>query len=543
MRMNIKHIALLLVTGLCGRLMAQDAASARLRVWSDQKVHVTGEDIWVDGEVSGDLKQSRTVTIRLLDRSGAVMTVADIVPNGFNISGYLTIPENIHSDYYFLDCTVAGVRTKTDISPVMVINPRIPPSAECRGSEPGVMPSQNIASAIRVSPDRDKVPTRTEVICRVAGVEDLRDLSIVVYRQDQLSQLMDSASAGFAATLTHEAHGATENEGRVMRARATVNGRPVAKIPLVATMKGRGTVLASAITDENGVADFVLPVIFDESMLVLEPQGSAPSGISISEIEEPTTPGSIAFPCLKLRTEMRADIEARLLNTRVLNRFYVDGSKAYTASDRDTSAFYGKPDFKYLLDEYVRFPNMEEVIGEIIPEARVVKEKGNRVLQVLNLPFKAFFSEEALVLVDGVPLRDSKKILDADPLLIRSIEVVTHRFVVGNADFKGVIHFRSYKGDMAGLTLSAGDVSVPFRGNQDAARLNTPEKVSRTDRMPDLRNLLVKDAVSAEQVKNGFRFYTSDAEGAYRILVRGRQGNGEIRTGSAVITVVPLTAD
>jgi hypothetical protein len=278
-------------------------------------------------------------------------------------------------------------------------------------------------------------------------------------------------------------------------------------------------------------------------MLVLEPQGNALNGLSISELTEPTTPGSIAFPCLTLRAEMRSDIEARLLNTLILNRYYSDGSRAFEATARDTSAFYGKPDFKYQLDDYVRFPNMEEVLGEIIPEARVVKAKGNRIIQVLNLPFKSFFEEEGLVLVDGVPLRDTKKILEADPLLIRSIEVVTHRFVVGNSEFRGIINFRSYKGDMAGLSLTPGDVTIPFRGNQDIVRLNTPEKISRTDRMPDLRNLLVRDEVSPEQVRSGFRFYTSDAEGEYRILVRGRKDNGETSTGSAVITVVAQSAE
>lgn len=543
MRMNIKHIALFLATGLFGRLSAQDAPSARLHVWTDQKVHVTGEDIWVDGEISGDLKKSRSLTIRLIDRSGAIITEADLVPGNFAFSGYLTIPDNIRSDYYFLDCTVAGLRTQTSISPVMVINPRLAPSADCKGAGPSAMPAQPTASSIHVTPDRDKVPTRTEVICRFADVTSLRDLSIAVYRQDQLTRMMDSVSAGFATQLTHEAQGAAENEGRIVRAKATVNGLPAVHIPMVASIKGNGTVLATATTDDKGIATFILPLTFDESILVLEPEGNAPTGVAISELTEPTTPGTIAFPCLQLRAEMRADIEARLLNTRVLNRFYVDGSKAYEAPDRDTSAFYGKPDFRYRLDDYVRFPNMEEVIGEIIPEARVVKEKGNRVLQVLNLPFKTFFGSEALILLDGVPLRDSKKILDADPLLIRSIEVVTHFFVVGNQEFRGIIHFRSYKGDMAGITLSPGDLSVPFRGNQDAVRLNTPEKVSRTDRMPDMRNLLVKDAVSADQVKNGFRFYTSDAEGEYRILVRGRKENGESATGSATITVVSPTAE
>jgi hypothetical protein len=53
----------------------------------------------------------------------------------------------------------------------------------------------------------------------------------------------------------------------------------------------------------------------------------------------------------------------------------------------------------------------------------------------------------------------------------------------------------------------------------------------------------VKEGLTAEQVKNGFRFYTSDAEGEYLILVKGKKENGEVVTGSAVVTVVPFTTE
>jgi hypothetical protein len=527
---------LLLASCLTMSARSQDDVAARLRAWSDQKVHITGEDVWVDGDVSGDIRKSRSVIVRLIDRNGATMAEAEFAPNGYGFSGYLTIPENLVSDYYFLDCQVNGLRTAATLSPIMVINPRIAPAANCKDALPETVPAP-APTNMTVIVDHDRVPTRSEVVCRVNYTADLRDLTVTVYRQDQLTAMMDSVSSQYANTIVHEPSGVAEDEGKIVRAKATVGGRPADHLNLIAALKGSGAVLSTATTNADGMATFVLPMTYDASTLVLTPQNAGLQGVSISVVREAAGPATVRFACLRLRESQRGDIEARLLNSKVLNRYYGDNARSYDVTERDTSDFYGKPDVKYNLDEYVRFPNMEEVIGEIIPEVRVKKDKGDRILQVLNLPMKDFFPEEGLVLVDGVPLRDTKKIIDADPLLIRSIEVVSRRYIMGNTEFKGIVHFKSYRGDMAGLQLSPGDASVPYQGNQESATLNTPESINKGDRLPDLRNLLLKEKLSDEQIRNGFHFFSSDATGDYKVQVRGRRENGTVATSSSVVTV------
>ena len=530
------YLLLLLASCLGFSAVAQDEVSARLRAWSDQKVHITGEDIWVDGEVSGDIKKSKSVTVRLIDRNGATMAEVEVAPKGFGFSGYLTIPGNLASDYYFLDCQVNGLRTAATLSPVMVINPRMAPAANCKDALPEVVPPP-APTNLTVTVDHDRIVTRSEVICQVRHAADLRDLTVTVYREDQLTRMIDSAAAQYSNTLVHEPSGVAEDEGKIVRARVTVGGKPADHLNLIAALKGSGAVLSTATTNAEGMATFVLPVSYDASTLVLTAQNATLQGVAISVVREAAGATSVRFACLRLRESQRDDIEARLLNSKILSRFHGEDARSYDAAGKDTTDFYGKPDFKYNLDEYVRFPNMEEVIGEIIPEVRVKKEKGERSLQVLNLSMKEFFPEEALALVDGIPLRDTRKIIDADPLLIRSIEVITRKYIMGGTEFKGIVHFKSYRGDLAGIQLSPGDASVPYQGNQEAARLSTPESVSKGDRMPDLRNLLLKEKLSEEQLRNGFHFFSSDATGDYKVQVRGHRENGAIATSSTLITV------
>ncbi len=81
----------------------------------------------------------------------------------------------------------------------------------------------------------------------------------------------------------------------------------------------------------------------------------------------------------------------------------------YRLPQIDSAAFYGKPSESYLLDAYTRFPAMEEVLREYVPGVAPRKRQGKFRLMVLNLPYKEFFEEPSLVMIDGVPVQDMDK--------------------------------------------------------------------------------------------------------------------------------------
>jgi hypothetical protein len=54
-----------------------------------------------------------------------------------------------------------------------------------------------------------------------------------------------------------------------------------------------------------------------------------------------------------------------------------------------------------------------------------------------------------------------------------------------------------------------------------------------------MRNLLWRETnVSVEKIEDGLKYYTSDVEGSYKIIVRGINANKELVTGEKMITVV-----
>ena len=120
----------------------------------------------------------------------------------------------------------------------------------------------------------------------------------------------------------------------------------------------------------------------------------------------------------------------------------------------DTLPFFGKADKDYFLDDYVRFPTMEEVLREYVLEVRVRKQRDRFRIEVLNVPYyNVFFTREPLVLLDGVPVFDTNILMAIDPLKIRNIQVVSRKYYFGTKVLYGIVSLSSYDGDLGGYPM------------------------------------------------------------------------------------------
>jgi hypothetical protein len=141
------------------------------------------------------------------------------------------------------------------------------------------------------------------------------------------------------------------------------------------------------------------------------------------------------------------------LNEPIAEKFKAEKYPERIKEVGDTLPFFGKADKDYLLDDYVRFPTMEEVLREFVAEVRVRKQKDKFRLEVLNVPYNLYFSNEPLILLDGLPVFDTNILIAMDPLKIRNIQVVAKRYYFGSKVFSGIVSFTSYDGDLAGYPI------------------------------------------------------------------------------------------
>jgi hypothetical protein len=85
-------------------LYAQQNGMVEMTIQSDQHVYIVGEKIWVSGDISDKKISSKFLSVQLLDRNGVEKAKVKLVIDQNLFSGYINIPQDVRSDFYFLNC-------------------------------------------------------------------------------------------------------------------------------------------------------------------------------------------------------------------------------------------------------------------------------------------------------------------------------------------------------------------------------------------------------------------------------------------------------
>ena len=208
----------------------------------------------------------------------------------------------------------------------------------------------------------------------------------------------------------------------------------------------------------------------------------------------------------------------------------------------DSSAFFGKPDNKYFLDDYTRFSTMEEVLREYVTEVQVRRNREKFNLRLVNQPYKLLFETDPLVLIDGVPIFDMNKVIAFDPLKVKKLEVVTRKFYHGRLAYPGILSYTTYQGDLGGYQLDPNAIVVRYDGLQIGREFYSPvyETIDQQQsRLPDFRTTLFWSGrlPIPEQSNAMVNFFTSDMPGRYLVVVEGITADGKPGSGQWTFTV------
>lgn len=228
----------------------------------------------------------------------------------------------------------------------------------------------------------------------------------------------------------------------------------------------------------------------------------------------------------------------RAINMQTANVFLPRIYAEKKATLTDSLAFFGLPDEKYFLDDFTRFPTMEEVLREYVKGVLVRKrQKEFHFRMVDKLLPNTFYGTDPLILLDGIPIFDADKIIEFDPLKVKKIETLSSRYFLGPMTFTGIVSFSTYRSDLAGFELDPKVMVMSYEGVQAQREFYTPryDNGRATSRIPDFRNLL-HWAPNVTTDKNGkalVEFYASDQVGQYQVVIQGITPSGV--TGSKTL--------
>ncbi len=311
--------------------------------------------------------------------------------------------------------------------------------------------------------------------------------------------------------------------------------QPAPGIYAYLSIPGEKFQFAASKSDKNGRLRFDIKNFYSAGEIVIQADSRKDSIYQLSILNPFSEKySSTTIPPLSFSDRWKDYLRERITGAQVQNAFTSDSAQQFILPGFvDTSAFYGKGDKTYLLDDYTRFSTMEEVMREYVTEVLVRKSGGKFHYKVNNAPYKVFFDEDPLVLLDGVPVFDIDRIMAFDPLKIKRADVVTRKYYAGGIAYNGIVSYSTYQGDLAGYQLDQNALLLEYPGLQLTREFYSPSyetPISQQSRIPDMRTLLYwsPDIKTDQSGKAKAKFYTSDLPGNYIAILQGISIDGQL---------------
>lgn len=239
----------------------------------------------------------------------------------------------------------------------------------------------------------------------------------------------------------------------------------------------------------------------------------------------------VGFPVLKLDSNLREWLEERSVQLQIENTYFKQDS--ITSVQDYVQPFYGNLGTEFVLDDYTRFPSMEETFVEVITLARIRKKDGRNSFEVFDPfnPYKTgpFSSLAPLLILDGIFVDNPDDIFAYSANELNSIKVFPNAYRYGPKVYRGIIDFKtkgeSYKPRLDGPYIKEFKLVMPFTDNEYATPDHSNELYKR---LPDYRTQLYwKPNILLASKKLSMSFYASDVIGKYKVTLEGFTNNGE----------------
>ena len=531
---------------------SQENLSERVYISTDRDVYVAGDDLFfsafcLDMANGGFSNGSRTAYLELVSADGPVQTAKAALDGGRG-GGVISLQNTVPTGEYRLVAYTAqcfnedgydfleGART------ISIINP----FTTARAASGVEILSEKDYSQI---PDGNSRPSAGSVSLDVSGPVTVTNnsgrpvsLSLSVYNDDGIPAPATVNPVSFAANATagrtFKENRTIDYEGEIVRTRlvgtqedidAAAGGLAYLCVP------GRIDDLYSASINGDGTVTFYTRNIYGNTDLVLDAGKS--SGNAHLEIISPFAgvkdPG---IPALPLCTGLQDKILQRSMAMQVLRATGADS--LYTVLPVQEFSPLNTEPVEYILDDYTRFPLMEELFIEFIREIVARRTSNGRELTVnlqddyRQVPYQP---QACLVLLDGVPVLDHNIIFDYDPLLVEKVVIYPNTYFIGTRTYAGIANFITYRKDLPSYQFEDNVRVVDFQGVSYPVISWLPDI---SDEVPDLRQTILWhpeiDLAPGESAT--LEYCLPSYQGSFKVVVEGFDTAGAPQCASAVLS-------
>lgn len=490
-----KHIAIL-ITILCTALTAPAQEHLRERVYisTDKDVYVAGDALWYSA-LCVDVNEGRLsdfssiAYLELHSSEGMVQTSKVALEHGRG-AGRIVLDSSLPTGNYKLIAYTAqsfnesgfdysqyakvvsvfntlsnarvegGVEIVEDAAYAKAATSNPVPKGDLSVQVPQVAPGSRYAP-VRISNSGNAPVTvslsvfHEDVILSPEGGTDIVSFTRGVRNQ--------APASGYTNTRI------AEYEGEIIMARAAGAGNVAEDVEgmfAIISAPGYNQNVYSSILSSDGTTRFYTSNIYGDVELFMEIENLPDDRIVHLELESPFANAPAGdIPVLGMSPSIAGALEDRSAGMQISRVF--DADTLYDFLPRREHEFLA-PDFKrYILDDYTRFPVMEELFIEYVQELQARKINGKDQIRVLmsDTYDRRYFSDgNSLMLLDGVPVLDHSRILSYDPILVHHIDIYPYTYQFGPRVFSGIVNFATYKGNLASMEFPDNVRVIDFQG-------------------------------------------------------------------------------
>lgn len=482
----MKRIVTISLLLLAAAVLSAQGLSERTYITTDRQVYVAGDRVWCSAfcvdAATGVGSDFSSVAYIELHSSREMVCTAKVALLGGRGATVMQLPANLPTGNYKLFAYTAqnkneeGFDYSASAKTISVYNAysadRIAGGVEVVAEAPAAAALPEEVGAVDiVAPDAAR-PAAPAVLQLSSGKD--ATVSVSVWHDDGIGapeqiSIADFKSAirpgsGFAGKVIPEYEGEIIS-GRVLGLSPAQVDSLAGFYAFISTPGSFENVYSSGISKDGSIS-FFTGNIYGTRDLVCEIENIGEGMPGHFELDSPFVNAGVGdIEKLQLYSGCSDRIQKRGAASQIERLF--DADTLFAALPVRENLLARVPAKSYILDDYTRFPTMDEVIVEIVTELRTHRRGGRTELQMMIQDvYQGIRVAEGstLILLDGVPVFNHQKILSYDPALIKAIDIYPYNVCVGIRVFEGMVNITTFKGNLPSMDFDANVRIVDFQG-------------------------------------------------------------------------------
>jgi len=500
--------------------------------FTDRNVYVSGEAVLAKMYIPS-ANSSGIVHLDLVNQSGKRISGASIEIKNNQADGYLQLPDSLSSGTYLLR---AYLRKNADecrmIREIWIANrfDGLEKTIEISKVENIVKFSIQRNNEISLTGLEDEVKTNSSIQAQIQIEEKLignLDGNLLISVARLVPQF---ESTTFQLGSANARSGLAESKGIIFS--GTVTDRktsvPASKVTVYLTIPDSIPGFQYYITKNDGRFYFLIDKYYGNIQAVIQCYPNDPiQRLKITQDEPFAAVGTMPeFSSEPVSEEFRNDIAKSIDAVTFQKIFGQEILSKLTPPEIKSNAYtyYGIPSNTVDPQLFIDLPNFNDISKELLPGVKFRNHNNEPTMQVINANTRYFFNEQPLILMDGIPIRDLNVIKDMGTTDIDRVDICQSERFYGDLRFPGVVAIYTTKSDYSKLSESDQLIKLKTEAKQIPVQLVEP--VASESSVPDLRQTLYWNA-SAEPAKTiAVKFGTSNVQGHFKLVVRGRTTDG-----------------